>query len=544
MLGTVPVNEDGSTMFKVPSMMPISFLALDEEGRALQKMRTWMNPQPGEMLSCVGCHETADQAPIPRATMALKSKPAQLEPWYGEARPYSFMMEVQPVLDKYCISCHGDGKKIDLTNSFSEEEMIDSKHYSRSYELLQNYVRRNGPESNPEIMVPMEWHASSSKLIQMMEKGHHGVELDDEAMRRLTMWIDLNVPFHAAFHPSSYGDYGDQVKWRRESLKEYANLDWDPENQYKELIRAFVKQPKVEPVKPAKPKKPKMPKLKGWPFDAKGDLKSMAVEFGDPGRTYKSYDRGRAITKTLSGKERIAFVKIPDGQYVMGSANGYPNETPRIVEIKKPFWMSVAEISNSQLQAFDPQHDSKFADLPEKDLSARGVPLYHESQPAVRVSHLKAEAFCEWLSQQTGKKVSLPTEEQWEWAARAGTDSDLWYGKTKSDFSKHANLSDMGRRYSELMRRKAPLYFTYVEGVDDKQAVTASVKSYWPNVWGLYDMAGNAEEWTSSKDGQGKYVVKGGSWSDMPEDATSAVRWGYNENIRLPDLGFRIIIEE
>ena len=64
LLGIVPVNEDGSAMFKVPAMMPISFLALDENGAALQKMRSWMNPQPGEVLSCVGCHETADHAPL------------------------------------------------------------------------------------------------------------------------------------------------------------------------------------------------------------------------------------------------------------------------------------------------------------------------------------------------------------------------------------------------------------------------------------------------------------------------------------------------
>ncbi|VGO23376.1 SUMF1/EgtB/PvdO family nonheme iron enzyme [Pontiella sulfatireligans] len=544
MLGTVPVNEDGSAMFTVPSMMPITFLALDKDGMAVQKMRTWMNPQPGENLSCIGCHETADQAPVNRPTQAFTQRPHEIKPWHGPARPYSFVMEVQPLLDQYCIACHGEGKKIDLTNSFSEEEMLDSKRYSRSYEILQKYVRRNGPESNPELMVPMEWHASSSKLIQMLEKGHHGVQLDDEAMRRLTMWIDLNVPFHAAFHPGQYDEYGDQVKWRRDSLKKYAGLDWDPENEYKDLVREFVKQPAIKPIKPKKQKKLKMPKLKGWPFDAKGGQKTMAVEFGTPGRETKSYDSNRAITKMLDGKERIEFVRIPAGTYVMGAANGYPNETPRVVEIKKPFWMSVAEISNSQLQAFDPQHDSKFADLPEKDQSSRGVPLYTEAQPAVRVSHGKAAAFCDWLSKETGKKVSLPTEEQWEWAARAGTASDLWYGGRDDDFAAFANLSDKARFSGELMRRNAPLYFTYVENVNDKFDATAPVKSYKPNAWGLHDMAGNAEEWTASKGGEGKYIVKGGSWSDMPKDATSATRWGYNENIRLPDLGFRIIIEE
>ena len=98
-----------------------------------------------------------------------------------------------------------------------------------------------------------------------------------------------------------------------------------------------------------------------------GGNKSLVVEFGEPGRSIKSYDNSRAITKTLDGKERIEFVRIPAGKYVMGSVNGYPNEQPRIVEIEKPFWMSTTEITNSQLQAFDPGHDSRYADWPEKD---------------------------------------------------------------------------------------------------------------------------------------------------------------------------------
>ncbi len=96
------------------------------------------------------------------------------------------------------------------------------------------------------------------------------------------------------------------------------------------------------------------------------------------------------------------------------------------------------------------------------------------------------------------------------------------------------------------MRRNAPLYFTFVDKVDDKQAVTAPVKSYKLNAWGLYDMIGNAEEWTrsNSEGREREYVVKDGFWSDMPKNATSATRWEYHENIRLPDLGFRVIVEE
>lgn len=545
LLGTVPVNADGSVMFEVPAMMPVSLMPLDAEGRAVQKMRTWINPQPGEYLSCIGCHETADHAPLNRMTQAAKMKPQQLKPWMGPKRPYSFVMEMQPVLDQYCVSCHNGSRcKLDLRNDYTKEDLLDSKHYSKSYTELQKYVRRNGPESDYKLMVPTEWHASSSTLVQMLKKGHHGVKMDEAAWRKLYMWIDLNVPFHGSFHPKTYGVYGDQAKWRADGFKKYAGLDWNVEAEYKQLVEEYSAKAPVKAVYSKASKPLKKPALKGWPFAGAKAGERMTFEFGQTGREIISYIDCREITKTLSDKERIEFVRIPAGQYVMGDDDGYPNEKPRIVTIKKSFWMSVAEITNSQLQTFDPQHDSRFADIPEKDQTSRGVPLYTENQPAARVSHQQAVAFCEWLSKETGKKVSLPTEEQWEWAARAGTDTDTWYGDRSADFTRFANLSDKTHRTRDFVRRGSKEYFRYVKDMDDKYAVSSPVKSYQPNVWGLYDMIGNVEEWTATADGKDKYVVKGGSWFDMPKNATSATRWSYDEFVRLPDLGFRVIIED
>lgn len=551
-LGTVPVNEDGSVAFEVPAMMPVSLMPLDAEGRALQKMRTWINPQPGEYLSCVGCHEAVDHTPLSKTAMASNAKPQELKPWLGPARVYSFVMEMQPVLDRYCVSCHdGSGSPPDLRNDYSKEDLLGSKEYSQPYTTLQKYVRRSGPESDYRLTTPTEWHASSSTLVQMLEKGHYGVALDDEAWRRLYMWIDLNVPFHGSFHPGPFGEYGDQAQWRADALRRYAGLDWNAEAEYVRQVEAFVAgQEAAEPITPKAPEPPKTPTPEGWPFPEERarqmqDADVLVLEFGKPGRTIAGYDRCRAVTRTLPDKERLEFVRIPAGRFVMGDDDNYPNETPRVVEIKRPFWMSTSEIANSQFQAFAPEHDSGHADLPEKDQTSRGVPLYTEKQPAVRVSHRQAVAFCEWLSRETGEKVSLPTEEQWEWAARAGTDSDMWFGERTADFGTFANLSDFSHRYSrDFTRRDAPDYFCFIEDVDDGQAVSASIRSFQPNPWGLYDMIGNVEEWTATPDGMGKFMVRGGSWFDVPRSATSAVRWGYNEFMRLPDLGFRVIIEE
>ena len=104
--GTVPVNPDGSAIFTAPACQPLTLQVLDGEGRALALMRSWFTAMPGETLSCIGCHERQNCAPPARTVMASRQKPAPIVPWYGPARTFSFMNEVQPVLDRHCIRCH------------------------------------------------------------------------------------------------------------------------------------------------------------------------------------------------------------------------------------------------------------------------------------------------------------------------------------------------------------------------------------------------------------------------------------------------------
>ncbi|MFO7976806.1 MAG: LamG-like jellyroll fold domain-containing protein, partial [Candidatus Hydrogenedentota bacterium] len=114
-MGTVPVAEDGSAYFRVPANTPISLQPLDEEGKALQLMRSWFTAMPGEVLSCAGCHESQNMGPPAKQALAMQRPPAEIEPWYGPSRGFNFLRELQPDLDKYCIGCH-DGSKNDLPN--------------------------------------------------------------------------------------------------------------------------------------------------------------------------------------------------------------------------------------------------------------------------------------------------------------------------------------------------------------------------------------------------------------------------------------------
>jgi len=109
-LGTTPVYEDGSAMFTVPARTPVYFQLLDEKNHVVQTMRTWSTLQPGEMFSCVGCHERKSHVSRPTSKVAIAlSRGAQpLEPFYGPPRGFSFPREIQPILDKHCTRCHND----------------------------------------------------------------------------------------------------------------------------------------------------------------------------------------------------------------------------------------------------------------------------------------------------------------------------------------------------------------------------------------------------------------------------------------------------
>ena len=160
--------------------------------------------------------------------------------------------------------------------------------------------------------------------------------------------------------------------------------------------------------------------------------------------------------------------------------------------------MGMVEITNAQYAAFDGKHDSGVISMTGKDQTERGRWVNQPKQPVVRITWNEAMEFCKWLSQKTGKKVTLPTESQWEWACRIGTASPFCYGNRDTDFSKFANLADVS--LNQLDRGDAPPWHPRDRRFNDGSGVTTDVGRYQPNAWGC-DMHGNAAEWTLSPTG-------------------------------------------
>jgi formylglycine-generating enzyme required for sulfatase activity len=176
------------------------------------------------------------------------------------------------------------------------------------------------------------------------------------------------------------------------------------------------------------------------------------------------------------------------------------------------------------------------------------------------VSQKEALAFCQWLSKRTGQKVTLPTEAQWEYACRAGTDTPMSYGDLDTDFSKNANLADWTIRdlVYDVRDQYPPDLVPRDARFKDGKLVTADVGSFKPNAWGLYDMHGNAWEWTrsayrpypySEMDGRNDprdndfVVARGGSWYDRPKRSRSAFRLSYPAWQKVYNVGLRVVIE-
>jgi formylglycine-generating enzyme required for sulfatase activity len=322
----------------------------------------------------------------------------------------------------------------------------------------------------------------------------------------------------------------------------YANRTDDqeliPEPASKEPIQYVAPAPMPE-------RKPQDLRAAAWPFDAAEATKRLTAT-----------KLPTTLKIELADGKALDMALIPAGEFIMGNAAGETDELPvSKVTIDKPFYMGAMEISNAQYAAFDTKHDSGVISQTGKDQGDRGVPINQPNQPVVRVTWNEALAFCNWLSQKTGRKFTLPTEAQWEWACRAGTETPFFYGNRDADFAKFANLADAS--LGQLDRGDAPPWHPRDRRFNDGCGVTSEVGRYEPNAWGLRNMIGNAAEWTLStyqpypyleSDGRNDLkadtmkTVRGGSWYNRPIHTGSAARLPYRPWQAVYNVGFRVVM--
>ena len=207
-LGTVPVAADGSAAFRAPAGVPLQLQALDGNGMAVMTMRSLVYLQHGEVATCVGCHESRMDAP-PHDFIPPNVEVRDIEPPAGPhyAGGFSFTRTVQPVLDRYCISCHGLDKKDANLNLLGTRTRYNQAHDDLT--ARGGYVKiayRNGETA---FSKPGDYFALAGRLARYLLHDHtKHVKLDRESLQRVIDWLDLNAQF--------YGDYShNRIESRR-----------------------------------------------------------------------------------------------------------------------------------------------------------------------------------------------------------------------------------------------------------------------------------------------------------------------------------------
>jgi hypothetical protein len=215
-LGTVPIEADGSASFEVPALRSIFFVALDESDLSVKRMQSFMTVQPGERLSCVGCHEERGKtAPPGTRSKAMFRMPSKIKPVAGVPDIYDFPRDIQPILDKHCLPCHGS-TKTDKGGPYAGKVLLDGGRgpmYSHSYRTItQKRLVSDGRNGNGN-RAPRTIGSSASKIMKLIDGSHYKVKVSDRERTMIRLWIES-----AATYPGTYAALGTGMHRARVTL--------------------------------------------------------------------------------------------------------------------------------------------------------------------------------------------------------------------------------------------------------------------------------------------------------------------------------------
>ncbi|MDR1290903.1 MAG: NPCBM/NEW2 domain-containing protein [Planctomycetaceae bacterium] len=214
-LGTVPVEDDGSAFFNMPVDIPVYFLAIDQNGNSVQRMRSATYVKPGEKLMCNGCHENRHKPPTINAVYAkaMRRLPSEIKPDMDGTKPFSYARLIQPVLDSKCFACHEEAFAEGKTKIRFDKTVVGRDKFFNSYMNLRPYVSYYDQDRVPlttrdAFTLPGVFGSINSKLWTIIEKGHYDVKLTPEERERFQIWMDNNADFYGV------SDFDGQEKQR------------------------------------------------------------------------------------------------------------------------------------------------------------------------------------------------------------------------------------------------------------------------------------------------------------------------------------------
>jgi hypothetical protein len=214
-LGTVPVEDDGSAHMELPALRSLFLVALDENDLSVKRMQSFVTLQPGERTGCVGCHEQRSKTPHYRTDLkALKRPPARIEPIRDVPDVLDFPRDVQPILNKHCVACHNPDRRdggVDLCGDHTP-------FYSVSYWTINQKGLvadgRNQPYANRS---PRSIGSSASRLMKLIDGSHHDVKVSDHEGKVIRLWIETSATYPGTYASLGCGMY--PVNYPQEALQ-------------------------------------------------------------------------------------------------------------------------------------------------------------------------------------------------------------------------------------------------------------------------------------------------------------------------------------
>lgn len=205
-LGTVPVQPDGSAYFEVPAMRSLFFVALDSQELSVKRMQSFVTLQPGEVTGCVGCHESRLTAPLLQGGREafLGRKPQPIEPFANVPGVLDFPRDVQPILDRHCVECHRPERlegRVDLSGDHTPL-------FARSYlTLIEHGLIADGRNEPVGNRAPRTIGSAASRLLKLADGSHHHASLSPQEHQVLRLWIDSGAVYAGTYAALGSGMY-------------------------------------------------------------------------------------------------------------------------------------------------------------------------------------------------------------------------------------------------------------------------------------------------------------------------------------------------
>ncbi|MCP4786483.1 MAG: hypothetical protein GY903_31710 [Fuerstiella sp.] len=204
-MGTVPVEADGSAYLEVPAKRSLFFVALDKDDLAVKKMQSFVTVQPGEVTSCIGCHEhrtAAPSNPSHGTLLCLQREPSVINPVPDTPEIIDFRRHIQPILDQHCIECHGNDAP-DGGISLAGGRGVDSHGRGQvlhSYVALVNRLGEIADGRNAHgNRAPRTMGSSASKLMTRIDGSHYDVRVSAQERRIVQLWLDSGAAANGTY---------------------------------------------------------------------------------------------------------------------------------------------------------------------------------------------------------------------------------------------------------------------------------------------------------------------------------------------------------